>query len=95
MTNAIKYAFTPDQQDRKVTIQLVHDSPLILLTIFDNGANHKPVPSDLKMSFGLRFVDQLVSAKLEGKWSIDTANGFHISIKFTALNRTGDRGRHR
>ena len=96
VTNAIKYAFTPDQQDRKVTIQLVHDSHLITLNIFDNGANHKPVPSDLKKSFGLRFVDQLVNTKLGGEWSLNTENGFQVTIKFTSLNGTGkDKDRHR
>ena len=96
VTNAIKYAFTADQHDRQVTIQLVHDGDVITLNIFDNGAMLKPAPSDLKKSFGLRFVDQLVNTKLGGEWSLNTESGFQVAIKFTSLNGTGkDKDRHR
>ena len=54
----------------------------------EDGA--KPISGNFNKSFGSRFVDQLVIAKLGGEWSVKLEDGVHIIIKFTSrLNGTG------
>lgn len=97
VTNAIKYAFTPDQQDRKIGLSIQQENGTTKLEISDNGRSPKPISGNFNKSFGSRFVDQLVIAKLGGEWSVSTENGFHVTIKFTLeTNGTGkDQSNHR
>jgi two-component sensor histidine kinase len=89
ITNAIKYAFTHDQKDRKISLSIRQDNGTILLDISDNGRSTKPISGNFNKSFGLRFVDQLVITKLGGEWRVKLDNGVHIIIKFTStLNGT-------
>ena len=91
VTNAIKYAFTPDQKDRKINLSLLQDKGAIELEISDNGKSPKPISGNFNKSFGSRFVDQLVIAKLGGEWSVKLEDGVRIIIKFTSrLNGTGE-----
>jgi two-component sensor histidine kinase len=82
ITNAVKYAFTPDQSDREILISIEQHNNIIGIQVSDNGKNEKPVSDSFKESFGLRFVDQLVTSKLNGHWDINVENGFHVTIKF-------------
>jgi two-component system, sensor histidine kinase PdtaS len=89
VTNAIKYAFTPDQKDRKINLNLVQDKGIVELEISDNGRTPKPISGNFNKSFGSRFVDQLVIAKLGGEWSVKLEDGVQIKIKFASkLNGT-------
>jgi two-component system, sensor histidine kinase PdtaS len=82
ITNSMKYAFIQDQQDREIAITLGQIGDTIFFGISDNGRSDKPLSGDFKKSFGLRFVDQLVSAKLKGDWRVESENGFHVHINF-------------
>jgi two-component system, sensor histidine kinase PdtaS len=89
ITNAVKYAFTAQQQNCEITVGLIQSGNMVSLQISDNGSSTKPISGSFNKSFGSRFVDQLVIAKLGGEWSVKLENGVHIIIKFTAsLNET-------
>jgi two-component system, sensor histidine kinase PdtaS len=91
VTNAIKYAFTADQQDRRIKLSIQQENGTTKLEISDNGRSSKPISGNFNKSFGSRFVDQLVIAKLGGEWSVKLEDGVHIIIKFTSgLNGTGE-----
>lgn len=92
MTNAVKYAFSPDQENCQITLELTQEnnSRQIQLHLSDNGRKFKQDLSTPKKSFGLRFVDQLVSSKLGGEWSMMAENGFHVFIKFKASHGQGE-----
>ena len=85
LTNSIKYAFADDQVRREVALSVRNSREWIELDISDNGMSKRIDPSEIKMSFGLRFVDQLVTSKLGGAWSMQTANGFHAHIKVPSI----------
>ena len=82
ITNSLKYAFPNEQRYREVKIELASSSGMLVLTVSDNGENNIEPNEGIKQNFGLRFVDQLVRAKLNGNWSIQEKNGFCVSIKF-------------
>jgi two-component system, sensor histidine kinase PdtaS len=89
ITNAVKYAFTAQQQNCEITVGLIQSGNMVSLQISDNGSSTKPISGSFNKSFGSRFVDQLVIAKLGGEWSVKLENGVYIVIKFTAsLNET-------
>jgi two-component sensor histidine kinase len=85
LTNSLKYAFSDQQKDRKITLALSKSPEAYQLTVADNGKG-KELPENFKQTFGLRFVDQLIKSKLNGDWSIEAKNGFCAIIKFPALN---------
>lgn len=86
VTNSVKYAFTSKQDVRQIAISLAQVRNAISLQISDNGDAIKPVSGNFKKSFGSRFVDQLVIAKLGGEWSVSSEHGFHVTIKFIIGN---------
>jgi two-component sensor histidine kinase len=85
VTNSIKYAFPPDQPAREISLQLNGADDTVALTVADNGRSKKePLTGLLKKSFGLRFVEQLVTTKLNGTLRVSTENGFQVCIHFNA-----------
>ena len=97
ITNSMKYAFTPEQEYRQITLGLVQACHAVALQISDNGNSSKPISGNFKKSFGSGFVDQLVITKLGGEWNVHSENGFHVTIKFTiGSNGAGkDQSNHR
>jgi two-component system, sensor histidine kinase PdtaS len=85
LTNSMKYAFTKEQEQREVAMQLKQRNDMVSLSISDNGMSIKPTDGLIKKSFGSRFVEQLVSTKLKGEWSVNVANGFQVNIDFANL----------
>jgi two-component system, sensor histidine kinase PdtaS len=80
-TNSMKYAFSPDQHNRYVEMRLSQCNNQMELSVLDNGNNGKLLSENFRKSFGLRFVDQLVTSKLSGGWSVQLEKGFHSHIK--------------
>ncbi|MBP9924527.1 MAG: hypothetical protein KBF45_00945 [Cyclobacteriaceae bacterium] len=81
LTNSLKYAFAIDQTDREIVLSLKRQNQYIEMYISDNGRRNELTPENFVKSFGLRFVDQLVTAKLGGEWTMRLDNGFHAEIK--------------
>lgn len=80
-TNSMKYAFTEEQERKIISIRLKQYTDFVMLEMSDNGNKVKAVPEDLMKSFGLRFVDQLVTSKLGGKWNYELNEGFKAVIQ--------------
>lgn len=80
-TNSMKYAFAEDQSDRSIRVSVKKSGGHIELGLSDNGRRIKSLPENFRKSFGLRFVDQLVTSKLRGTWSYRVENGFNTSIR--------------
>ena len=89
LTNSLKYAFASDQTDREIVLSLKQHDQYIEMCISDNGRKNKLTPENFAKSFGLRFVDQLVTAKLDGEWIMRLDNGFHAEIKLPASKQNG------
>lgn len=85
-TNSLKYAFASDQVDRIVKLELKTMGRKMALHVEDNGRKIHQLPGHLQKSFGLRFVDQLVTTKLAGVWSYKMENGFKTSIQMPIGN---------
>ncbi|MRG44232.1 hypothetical protein GFS24_03860 [Chitinophaga sp. SYP-B3965] len=86
IVNAIKYAF-PGQQKGIVRISLKNSgADHLLLDISDNGIG---LPLDVKVSkpnsLGFSLMRGL-TRQLDGTYSIESNNGVHIFIRFSALN---------
>lgn len=92
ITNAIKYAFGPDE-DGRISISLSHisDSQL-LLSIADNGRG-LPTDFDTKIgaSMGMELLQGLTD-DLGGNFSIETSDGTHIKVLFTYKSISGKEG---
>jgi two-component system, sensor histidine kinase PdtaS len=82
ITNSLKHAFGPDQQNRVIRITLLSKLNQVELSIQDNGQNTKTIVTANTQSFGLRFVDQLVRSKLNGDWTTTSDNGMNTKITF-------------
>jgi two-component sensor histidine kinase len=80
-TNSMKYAFTDQQEGKAISIRLKLHTGFVVLEMSDNGRKVKSTPEDLTKSFGLRFVDQLVTSKLGGKWNYRLDEGFKAVIQ--------------
>lgn len=85
-TNSLKYAFAAAQNERVISLELTCVAGEIRLVIFDNGKNPKSSLQDQAKSFGLRFVDQLVTSKLGGRWSMLRDDGFKTIIGIPQLS---------
>lgn len=77
-TNSIKHAFDKHQQHTVIRLSLKQKPPYLEFVMSDNGLSSSKVV--IEKSFGLRFVDQLVSTKLKGKCRFDVAKGFAVYI---------------
>jgi two-component system, sensor histidine kinase PdtaS len=90
VTNAVKYAFAANQQYREIVVDLRKNGSNITFGISDNGSKSSFISDNFKKSFGSRFVDQLVTTKLGGEWSVKVEGGVQVAIKFTStLNGIG------
>jgi len=78
ITNAMKYAFTPTQQKQIIHVALHKISDKLHFIISDNGGSGA-IP-EIEKSFGLRFVEQLVRSKLNGKLNITYNNGLRLEM---------------
>ena len=85
-TNSMKYAFAEDQVNRVVEVSLRNEGDHLEFKTRDNGTRMKSLPEDLKKSFGLRFVDQLVVSKLGGTWSYVLDEGFKAVVRIPLSN---------
>lgn len=86
IVNAIKYAF-PGQQNGIVRVSLKYSSPdHLVLNISDNGTG---LPSDVNVSkrgsLGFSLMRGL-TRQLDGIFNIESNQGLHISVRFSALN---------
>lgn len=81
ITNSMKYAFTEEQGSKVVEISLRREGDHLEFKAGDNGMRMKSLPNDLRKSFGLRFVDQLVTSKLGGSWAYALDGGFKAVIR--------------
>lgn len=80
ITNAIKYAFTADQPNRKIKVRLYQQDGLIKFEISDNGLSLLNSQKEIKSSFGLRFVEQVVTTKLGGTIEISYNKGLTVCM---------------
>jgi len=80
-TNSMKHAFTEEQEEKIISLNLRQQAGFLELIMSDNGRKVIGVPDDLNKSFGLRFVDQLVTSKLRGKWNYRLDEGFKAVIQ--------------
>lgn len=78
ITNAIKYAFTAEQAVKTISLTLRKNTGHLYFSIADNGASS--VDSEIKKSFGLRFVEQLVKSKLNGELQIKYEQGLRVEM---------------
>jgi len=78
ITNAMKYAFAPTQQEQIIHVALHKISDQLHFVISDNGCSGT-IP-EIEKSFGLRFVEQLVKSKLNGKLNITYNNGLRLEM---------------
>lgn len=85
LTNVVKYAFTTDQPDRKVKIQLHPENGNIRFEISDNGLSLLKNQKEIKFSFGLRFVKQIVKTKLGGTLEINYNRGLMVSMNLKPI----------
>lgn len=88
LTNAFKYAFTPDWQDpAKVSLLLKTEGENILLVVSDNGQG---IPSDIhpdaSQTLGLQLVRQLVR-QLDGHYLLRGEQGTRWEIRFRRADR--------
>src|SRR5690606_16875972 len=86
IVNAIKYAFT-GRQNGIVRVSLKYNgSDHLLLNISDNGTGLPPDGEASKRgSLGFSLMRGLTK-QLDGIFNIESNNGLHISIRFSALN---------
>jgi two-component sensor histidine kinase len=82
ITNSMKHAFSPEQKERLINLSFKSGDGNIHFNITDNGCGSVEMRNGSTRSFGLRFVDQLVTSKLKGAWQITNAKGFQASIVF-------------
>lgn len=80
-TNSMKHAFAEEQTEKIISLQLSVQHDLVEMVMADNGKCGAIMPDDLKESFGLRFVDQLVTSKLQGNWNYKMKEGFQATIQ--------------
>lgn len=85
ITNTMKYAFTPDQPDRRVKIHLYRQNGTIKFEISDNGLSLFRSQKEIKSSFGLRFVEQIVTTKLRGKIEIAYNKGLSVCMSLKPI----------
>lgn len=78
ITNAMKYAFSEAQMTKIIYLTLRRTTDQLHFTIADNGCSE--TNPEIKKSFGLRFVDQLVRSKLNGEMNITYDNGLQIEM---------------
>ena len=90
ITNAIKYAFTKNE-DGKISIALNHISDSqISLSIADNG---RGLPANFESKIGASMGMELLQGltdDLGGSFSIETNNGTHIKVIFSYKPVTAD-----
>lgn len=79
MTNSLKYAFVHFQNTCAVGLRLTRHEGKIEWTMQDNGVTDAQ-SQNTGQSFGLRFVDQLVTSKLGGTWRVERDAGFKAII---------------
>lgn len=84
ITNAIKYAFTPDRSNKQITIMMKQlNNKLVKLTVSDNGIG---LPAGFNMNrnggLGLKLMQGLTE-DIEGRFEIITENETTISVSFT------------
>ncbi len=79
ITNAIKYAFKATQQLKTITVTLNRKIDHLYFSISDNGSSQ--LDSEIKKSFGLRFVEQLVKSKLNGDFNIKCEHGLQVEMR--------------
>lgn len=84
-TNSMKYAFASDQENKCIEMKLRKKTTYIELVASDTGTKATHLPENLKGSFGLRFVDHLVTSKLGGTWSYALDGGFKAMIQIPIL----------
>ncbi|MFZ1809357.1 MAG: sensor histidine kinase [Cyclobacteriaceae bacterium] len=78
ITNAIKYAFPTAQQKKIICLTLRKTIDRLHFIISDNGCSG--TNPEIKKSFGLKFVEQLVKSKLKGEMNITYKNGLKVEM---------------
>jgi len=81
LTNVMKYAFTPDQSDRRLWVRLYQQAGILIFEVSDNGLSLAKSGKDINFSFGLRFVEQVVKDKLNGTLEVYYKRGLSIKMK--------------
>lgn len=95
LTNSMKYAFGDQQIEREIKIGLRKTETAVTWEVCDNGMKTKELTEGVSKSFGLRFVDQLVTSKLGGTWQVEINHGFHVRITVPLQQHGKDTSRHR
>lgn len=80
ITNSIKYAFASDQVSKEISLCVKTVDDRLKIDFADNGMPVKTNNGVPAKSFGLRFVDQLIQARLLGQWEYFLADGFRAHI---------------
>lgn len=94
ITNSMKYAFADEQKEREIRMALRKTETAVTWEVSDNGRKTKEWLEGVSKSFGLRFVDQLITSKLGGTWQIEINQGFHAHITVPLHQNGKDTSRH-
>jgi len=84
--NAVKYAFTPDQEDACITIHITRQTNVICIEIDDNGVGFKPgagAYSDRGTGNGLKMLRRTVEL-------LNTRNQYKMAFSIENKNSFGD-----
>jgi len=82
ITNSIKYAFIPGQQNKTIIVSMMYVEKQMNLVIADNGTGFS-VESKNAEGLGLRLMKGLTE-DIQGALTIGSENGTSISVSFTA-----------
>lgn len=87
ISNALKYAFTPDQQDARITIAVTEgEDGLLTLMVRDNGAGlSESVKLDEPETMGLMIIFNLAEKQLNATVDVQVENGTAFLIRFKKI----------
>jgi two-component sensor histidine kinase len=82
LTNALKYAFSPNTQGRIEVDMRLEEKGMVLLMVWDNG---RGLPENIDLtnlkSFGLRLI-QMHAQRMDGQLKIEGGSGTMVSLRF-------------
>jgi hypothetical protein len=82
LTNALKYAFSPNTQGRIEVDMRLEEKGMVLLMVRDNG---RGLPENIDLtnlkSFGLRLI-QMHAQRMDGQLKIEGGSGTMVSLRF-------------
>lgn len=81
ITNALKHAFSPEQEEKKIDIELRMENDYLFVRVADNGEGNHQFNPNHSTGFGQRLIDMFVK-KLKGTKEVIKDKGYAVEIKF-------------